>query len=111
MLNLHNGERIVEGLQSERYLIRKCQEIIIVIEDLRGHRIVLREGVAGKIFDSGRNPHTLIAILRKDTTKLRFRKSKRNIHVVSDRDIRLGGNGGHSRGVATARTSSRCIPL
>jgi hypothetical protein len=75
VFDLYNGETTVKGIQGEYYLIRKRQEVIIIIEDSRGHRIVLREGIVGKSFDWGTNPHTLIAILRKAVIKVRLHKS------------------------------------
>ena len=64
VVDLCSGEHIAEGVWGEWYLVRKRQEIIIVIEELDGPRVVLREGVIGESFDSVMNPHTLIAILR-----------------------------------------------
>ena len=70
VLDLRNGERAIRVVRGERYLIGERQEIIIVIEELQGPRIILGEGVTGEIFDSAAIPHTLVAILRKAVTKL-----------------------------------------
>jgi len=63
-------------MQGGRYLIRKRQEIIIVVEDLCSHRIVLCGEVTESGLDPDANSHTLIAILRKAVSKLRSRKSR-----------------------------------
>lgn len=56
VLDLYNGEWIVERMHGERYLIGKRQEIIIVIKDLCGHRIVLYEDISGRIFATATIP-------------------------------------------------------
>ena len=53
----------MKGIRGEQYLVRKRQEIIIVIDDLGSHHIILCGGVAESSLDSDANFHTLIAIL------------------------------------------------
>ena len=48
VLDLFDGERIVKWMRGERHLVGERQKIIIIIEDLRGYRIVLCSGVTGK---------------------------------------------------------------
>ena len=61
--DLYDSERIVKGIRGEQYLVRKRQEIIIVIDDLGRHHIILCGRVAESSLDSDANFHTLIAIL------------------------------------------------
>jgi hypothetical protein len=65
VLDLYDSEKIVKGVQGERYLIRKRQEIIIIIEDLDGHRKVLFERVTRNSLSSDTNFHTLVPILQR----------------------------------------------
>jgi len=61
--DLYDSERIVGGIRGGQYLVRKRQEIIIVIDDLGGHHIILCGGVAENSLGSDAKFHTLIAIL------------------------------------------------
>jgi len=102
-------------MQGGRYLIRKRQEIVIVIEDLCGHRIVLH----GEVTEHGLDPdayfHTLIAILRKAASKPRIRESTVDETYtsfpigMSDSTVMEVIIGGMVR--VRARTSTRYAPL
>ena len=56
VVDLCSGERIASAVQDERYLIRKGQEVIVIIEELHGPCIVLGEGVILEVSARPRTP-------------------------------------------------------
>jgi len=56
--------------------VGKRQDVIVVIENLHGRRIVLGKGVTRESFDSVTDPHTLITILRKTVAKSGSHKNR-----------------------------------
>ena len=85
VLNLRNDERIVGAEQGGQYLVRKRQDVVVVIEELQGPRVVLGEGVTVETLTRSRiSIPWLPSCERRYLSLGQTRERGRNIPIISD---------------------------